>query len=469
MSLLIYFSFPGFRLELRGLYHKATLWVCVDGMFNSSTPILNLILYLTLSLKGYHFIPQTIFTTLALYEEARYAMAGNFPFQMRLTYEGLMALRRIKEFLLYPEKGCKALHYDRAFDLPLSIYRRTRYKELPDIGFTGTFRNLPSNKEVIHNAKAETSWKYNEEDKEIGVGKIASLVIENTTCYWNNQTTKPCLSNINLNISNPKLVAICGEVGSGKSSLLMAVLGEIVPTCGKVSCHGRVAYGSQVPWVFSGTVRQNITFGLPYDEQRYRDTIEACQLVSDMQTFPDGDLTYIGERGITLSGGLRARVSLARAVYFNADIYLLDDPLSALDIQVGKKLFFECFKEMLRKCIVILVTHNLSYLPEVDCVVMMQRGDIVAKGRFDELQQAGLNLCFGNSGESTSDKVQGTSGKDIGSVRNPLLELKNLKAGKEERSVGSVPLRTHWKYFSAGNSVAMLIFLCLLLLSSQGM
>ena len=434
--------------------------------------MINLILYTTLSMTGYHFIPQTIFTILALYEETRYNMAGNFLFQMRFSYEGLMALKRINEFLLFPEKGSKALQYDNlAFDLTFPTHWIKRYEELPSKGCIGTFRYLPSSEVVLHNSKVETSRKYMKQLNDVEADTTASLVIENTSCYWNNESKKTCLSNIDLNIPNAKLVAICGEVGSGKSSLLMAVLGEIVPTCGKVSCHGRVAYAPQVPWVFSGTIRQNIIFGLPYDEQRYRDTIEACQLVSDMQTFPDGDLTYIGERGITLSGGQRARVSLARAVYFNADIYLLDDPMSALDTQVGKKLFFECFKEMLRKCIVILVTHNLSYLPEVDCVVVMKRGSIYAKGSYHKLKQDGMNLLFGKGDKLKSVKEQRASEneKDFHNIDNQSLELKNLKAEKEDRAVGSVPLRIHWKYFSAGNSAAMALVLCLLLLTAQGM
>ena len=141
-----------------------------------------------------------------------------------------------------------------------------------------------------------------------------------------------------------QLVGITGSVGSGKTSLLMAILGELPISSGHSSCNGKIAYLSQVPWVFSGTFRDNILFGRDFDEQKYNTIIRVCDLIADLECFPKGDLTEIGQRGVILSGGQRARVSLARAIYSEADIYLMDDPLSAVDAKVGKHLFDKCIK-----------------------------------------------------------------------------------------------------------------------------
>jgi cystic fibrosis transmembrane conductance regulator len=149
----------------------------------------------------------------------------------------------------------------------------------------------------------------------------------------------PLLKNITLEVSTPELVLICGAVGSGKSSLLETILGEVLVTSGSVNYFGQLAYVSDTPWVFPGTIRQNIVFGLSYNESKYNKIIKACQLEKDFDTFPEHDLTRIGEHCASISGGQRTRIALARAVYSEADIYLLDDPLSSLDINVAENVF----------------------------------------------------------------------------------------------------------------------------------
>ncbi len=182
--------------------------------------------------------------------------------------------------------------------------------------------------------------------------QLPFLNIHDVTCQLpskmcrSSQSAQPCnegsplLKNINLEVSNPQLVLICGAVGSGKSSLLKIVIGgELLVANGSVSYFGKLAVVSDSPWVFPGTIRENILFGLSYNERRYNNIIQACQLQKDFDHFPDHDLTRIGEHGVTVSGGQRTRIALARAVYSEADIYLLDDPLSSLDINVAEKVF----------------------------------------------------------------------------------------------------------------------------------
>lgn len=139
-----------------------------------------------------------------------------------------------------------------------------------------------------------------------------------------------------------QLLAVIGPVGSGKSSLLQVILQELPLIEGNLTVNGKISYASQEPWLFAGSVRQNILFGLPMDRVKYKTVIKKCALERDFRLLPYGDKTIVGDRGVSLSGGQRARINLARAVYKEADIYLLDDPLSAVDTHVGKELFEQC-------------------------------------------------------------------------------------------------------------------------------
>eukprot|EP01065_Artemidia_motanka_P023285 TRINITY_DN277_c0_g2_i2.p1 TRINITY_DN277_c0_g2~~TRINITY_DN277_c0_g2_i2.p1 ORF type:complete len:1661 (+),score=534.27 TRINITY_DN277_c0_g2_i2:110-5092(+) len=194
------------------------------------------------------------------------------------------------------------------------------------------------------------------------------------------------LSGVNVRIMPGQLVGVIGEVGSGKSSLLHAFLGELHKTGGDVTRRGRLAYVAQTPFIANMTLRENILWGHQYEEERYQRVLWQCCLVDDLQILPAGDMTEIGEAGINLSGGQRQRVSLARAVYSNADIYLLDDVLSAVDAHVGKAIFNRCIREALGGKTRVLVTHGVQYLPVCDVVCTVDKGGIAEQGSYAELQ-----------------------------------------------------------------------------------
>ena len=217
--------------------------------------------------------------------------------------------------------------------------------------------------------------------------KTPCLSITDVSCSWNQKDLPNTLTGITLDIISSKILAIIGEVGSGKSTLLRAVLGELPLHEGKISYQGKIAYAPQVPWVFSGTIRENILFGLPFDEQKFQHVVDICGLSNDFTDLVHGDLTEIGQRGATLSGGQKARVGLARAVYSDADIYLLDDPLSAVDTKVGRKLFEGCICNHLSGSIRLLVTHQLQHLKGLDHIAVMKNGSIINEGTFTELKQ----------------------------------------------------------------------------------
>jgi ABC-type multidrug transport system fused ATPase/permease subunit len=168
------------------------------------------------------------------------------------------------------------------------------------------------------------------------------------------------LANINFHARKNELTAIVGNVGSGKSSLLAALLGQMQLIEGTSRVCGSISYTPQEAWLLNMTLRENITFGSEFNEQLYNEVIRVCALTRDLKLMPDGDRTEIGERGINLSGGQRQRISLARCVYKLADVVLLDDPLSAVDQKVGRHIFEECIKKFLCRKTVIFVTHQLQ-------------------------------------------------------------------------------------------------------------
>ncbi|VAI82689.1 unnamed protein product [Triticum turgidum subsp. durum] len=202
---------------------------------------------------------------------------------------------------------------------------------------------------------------------------------------WDEHTSKPTLKNINLIVKGGEKIAICGEVGSGKSTLLAAVLGEVPKTEGMIQVCGKIAYISQNAWIQSGTVRDNILFGSSMDEERYHNTLMRCSLVKDLEMFPYGDCTQIGERGVNLSGGQKQRVQLARALYQNADIYLLDDPFSAVDVHTATSLFNEYVMSALSDKIVLLVTHQVDFLPVFDSILLMSDGEVILSAPYQDL------------------------------------------------------------------------------------
>ncbi|XP_061188834.1 multidrug resistance-associated protein 1-like [Saccostrea echinata] len=198
---------------------------------------------------------------------------------------------------------------------------------------------------------------------------------------------KRILEDVNVEIPEGSLVAVVGQVGQGKSSLLSAILGEMTKIRGAVSVKGSIAYVSQQAWIQNATIQDNILFGFKMDKERYNRIVEACGLTPDLKMFPAGDQTEIGEKGINLSGGQKQRVSLARAVYSDADIYLLDDPLSAVDSHVGRHIFEEVIGSsgLLKNKTCILVTHGIQWLPKVDEIIVLVDGKISETGSYDEL------------------------------------------------------------------------------------
>lgn len=277
-------------------------------------------------------------------------------------------------------------------------------------------------------------------------------------------------------------------VGAGKSSIIQTILGELPVTSGKLHVNGIISYAAQEPWLFSSSIRQNILFGLPMDKDRYKNVIKACSLTRDIELWPEGDKTIVGERGTSLSGGQKARINLARAVYRKADIYLLDDPLSAVDSHVGRHLFENCIQGFLRDKIVILVTHQLQYLPTADQIVLLDHGIIKSTGTFESLRDSGLDFAkflpkeeevvenenilqrsiSRSSKESRSSYHRHSSISSASSKESMDIEEFTSKLQDEEkRGQGSIGFTYYKAYFKAAGGYCIMFFIFFAFLLSQ--
>ncbi|KAH7366157.1 hypothetical protein KP509_18G065700 [Ceratopteris richardii] len=219
------------------------------------------------------------------------------------------------------------------------------------------------------------------------------VVVEKAYFAWDGKQELPTLKDINLNIRRGSLVTIVGTVGSGKSSLLAALLGEMVKISGFAQTAGTMAYVSQSAWIQNATIMDNILFGAPLDPVRYRKVVHACGLEMDLASMDYGDQTEIGEKGINLSGGQKQRIQLARAVYQDCDVYLLDDIFSAVDAHTGSHLFKECILGLLKGKTVLLVTHQVEFLKGADIVLVMRDGAIVQSGGYEEVLGEGTDFA----------------------------------------------------------------------------
>lgn len=320
-------------------------------------------LFITLAaavLMGQAITADFVFSVVIYYNILQLVAAVYYPLAVNLGAEALVSLGRIQKFLLQEE-------------------RAERILEPPQGG---------------------------EDD--------CSVVLKDIQASWEKKKPQRTLQNFNIQIKRGQLCAVIGPVGSGKSSLLQLLLGELPIIDGKVILRDEISYASQEPWLFNSSVRNNILFGEDYDDKRYQEVTKACELIPDFRQLSHGDNTFLVERGASLSGGQRARIGLARAVYKHASIYLLDDPLSAVDAHVGRHLFDEVIGPRGRlarqKATRILVTHQVHFLTEADWIVIVDQGQIRMQGTYQEIINSDMDfaklLNLPNPEELEKDSVQ---------------------------------------------------------------
>ncbi|KAG0240518.1 hypothetical protein BGX31_001878 [Mortierella sp. GBA43] len=366
------------NVELKVLKRIGLLEAIMSVVFASSSVIIALVtftVYVTIG-KG-DLTPKTVFVSITLFDMLHEPLS-RLAEGTADTIGLIVATKRIQRFLLKEE-------------IDETQIIREEY-------------NDSDNENAIEIKDADLSWtsgnpiegdedEDEDEDEESGNSGLTGDDNANESDHTSDQQDrpfKPTLRSITLAVKDKTLTAVVGRVGQGKSSLLSAIVGEMYKLQGSIRVRGRIAYVPQQAWIFNATLRDNILFGNAYDPERYRQVLKVCGLETDLAILSAGDLTEIGERGINLSGGQKQRVSLARAAYDDADVYLLDDPLSAVDAHVDKHLWDNLIgpEGMLRNKTRVLVTHGIHHLEHVNQVVLIKDGLVAELGKYEDLMLA---------------------------------------------------------------------------------
>ncbi|KAG9323193.1 hypothetical protein KVV02_002982 [Mortierella alpina] len=354
--------------ELEALRKLGIVQAFMSIVFISSSLIISLITFGVYALWGGpgltpgKLTPQTVFVSMTLFAMLRNPISS-LSDATTTTISLVVATRRIQQFLMQEEVNEQDV---------------VRFDGLP-----GDERDP-----VISIEDATFSWTgptYVAEMQKNAPDELTALLSGSENL--SQESILPTLSSISLAVGRGSLTAIVGRVGQGKSSLLSAMIGDMYKLDGRIQISGRVAYVPQQAWITNASLKDNILFGTEYNEARYKQVLCACGLEPDLAMLPAGDATEIGERGINLSGGQRQRVSLARAAYADAHIYLLDDPLSAVDAHVDRHLWDELLgpSGLLKDKARVLVTHGIHHLQEVDQIVVLKDGFVAEKGTYHEL------------------------------------------------------------------------------------
>jgi ABC-type multidrug transport system fused ATPase/permease subunit len=385
--------FGGFVTDVRNeelkVLKSASYFGAASSFSWSVAPFLvSLVTFVTYTVMGNTLTAEKAFVSLSLFNLLRFPLAM-LPMLITSLVEATVSLKRVRNFLLLEEMDPHNVSKD-----PAALQRSVSDGVVPALmiehgKFSWGATSLPQpgdGKSENNNGKT---------GKKGGMSEKSPLLSgELPTGQPQAASFDVFLSDINLRAAPSSLVGVVGRVGAGKSSLISAILGDMVKLHGSVIVPGSVAYVPQVAWIRNLTVRENILFGREYNEARYRRVLHACALEPDLEQLPGGDETEIGEKGINLSGGQKARISLARAVYQDTDIYLLDDPLSAVDSHVGEHLFRMVLgpQGLLRDKVRILVTNALHVLPQCDQIVVMRGGRITENGTYETLNRAGAEF-----------------------------------------------------------------------------
>ena len=437
-----------FRREISAIHLKNALQSTVDGLLFSVQAMATLVSVLTMILTGQTITPVNVFVLLSYVGILRRSTCNEMAIGFLLANDAYVSLGRIEDFLLLDQLpgSSEDEHEEDRYDPEINSVKR---KENTDLDFSTV------------------------ELKDME--RPSPLLVSDLTYKGTDREHKFILQDIEFITPSKSLTVITGPVGSGKSTLLSVIAGEISETSGTITNRAKIVYLPQTAWIFSGTIRENILFGQPYVETKYACILEACALRKDIKRFPDGDLTVVGERGEVLSGGQQARVSLARAVYADGDLYLLDDPLSAVDSKVGQHIFDKCIKELLRDKTRLLTSHHEQHMKDADEVIVIYKGRLLGKGRFNELQEKGIISSTINPLHKTSLNDNSDLNESLGwdsdssSVntgkrgrRAPLFnEGKCLQMSKEDRAVGVVTFKLYWDYFRSGlHPLVIIVVLC---------
>ncbi|KAI0674258.1 multidrug resistance-associated ABC transporter [Trametes maxima] len=502
IRLLKYYAWEGFYAHQVGVLREKEIHMIrriaaarssVIGAVTIIPILASVLSFITYALTNHNLDVALIFSSLQLFNIIRAPLAY-LPLVLASSTDALVALRRISVFLRAEELAAPylvdgeskfALHVDADFTWE-TVGKGTGASKVAQTKAQAQAQKKAAAREEKRRGGALGKGKEKEKEKEKTGDVLPTVNTENTTENArvdgekaNETEEKPfTLKDVKLKIPKGSFVAIVGRVGSGKSSLLQALIGEMRKTRGDVTFSSTAAYVPQAAWIMNATLRENIIFGQPEDEAKFHEIIKACCLEPDLAMLPDGEETEIGEKGINLSGGQKARVSLARAAYSGADIVLMDDSLSAVDAYVGKKLLDTCLLNgPLADKTRVLVTHALHVLDKTDYIYVMDEGVVVEQGTYQELMQGGQTFArlmeeYGSLEkqeeaipvpEKAPVKVKDVKEKGRGPQKDHVALMQS-----EERLTGAVASTVYTRYFKFAGGAAVFPVIMMFLVLSQG-
>ncbi|KAF9110432.1 hypothetical protein BGX27_006342 [Mortierella sp. AM989] len=504
--------------------------------------LIALFAFVTYWLQGNELSPDKVFVSLTLFNILRLSMTSYFPKALESLAEVRVSVKRITDFLLLPElrniendpetAGDDEQHLDQDRTLATLGSHNQQQLNLPEVliemkdaSFSWIIAADDEN-EILRLSAKEKEAKAEQENEACSSISASYDGSSEAECQiLSGPTRKAIISDITVSICKDELLAIVGPVGCGKSSFCMALMQEMTLVSGTLDIarhhHSQdstrhqpisISYSAQSPWIFAGSIRSNILFGSKFDRERYDKVISACELTRDLSLFLQGDATIIGEKGVILSGGQRARISLARAAYKDSDVYILDDPLSAVDPKVGRALFDNCINGLLKGRARVLVTHQLQYIKDCKNVVVFERGRITHMGPVDEVMKEEVEMTqtiqdgttvkniktraqfvnvlrefakkepeiFDEDNKEAGDAKDPSNDKALGVNKTPVIENmkevenddgasimeKNLTV--EELSEAETSLQSYIQFFRVGSSWAKLILTLVCLSAAQG-
>lgn len=494
--------------EIRSIQGLLAIRNGINAVSMSMPVFASMLSFITYSLSGHDLGAAVIFSSLALFNSLRLPL-NLLPLVLGQVVDATASIERIQEFLFEEDATDESQWVPDSKDAIKVVNATFTWEQAPEKanengpgkgkGGKGGAGKVPpapkQTKEEKKEAKAEAKAK-----RLSNLSSASTLPPQSAQSNGNQSsgtslapTTSTPSSSASTLVQQPKapqvfqvqdltfsakrneLIAVIGSVGSGKSSLLAALAGDMRKTEGNVELGASRAFCPQYAWIQNATVKENILFGKPYDRQWYEEVIEACALTADLDMLPHGDQTEIGEKGITVSGGQKQRLNIARAIYFNSDMVLMDDPLSAVDAHVGRHIMDKAICGLLGNKCRVLATHQLWVLSRCDKIIWMHEGRIGAFDTFDNLMETNEDfrvLIANNAQEDRKEKQV-----DEDEIAEEKKDATKAKKGKkpagalmqaEERAVSSVSWGVYGAYIKAAGSylVAPLVFILLVL--SQG-
>lgn len=460
------------RKELQYVRQKSAILSTFETFLHTSSIVACFISLTVLIITGVELSTYSIFMVLALIRTIRLSASSKFAAGVNFIGAVTGSLGRIQTFLELEESVYSEDMYSRKRTrskirsfLDLTDAEMSKYLSAEDV--TKISNDIRSGKSVPQ--YEPVLIKQRSLDAPDNPSNDIHVTFENVSCHWGGGNKSVVLRNITFRAASKELTLINGPAGCGKSSLLAAILGELPPTEGYISCVGKIAYVPQIPWIFSNTLRENILFGKPYNPFRYQAIVNACNLQKDIDKLSDGDLTFVGNNGLSLTEDQKARMGIARAAYSDADIYLLDDPFAPVDARVAEQVFGKCVCGLLSKRIRILASRQLQYVERADQILTMRAGTIVNEVTSQVMGYRSVKLH--SPGESRERERKCPSNKTVEfAIEEEIQEKYRTRSNlfEEEEMMGPVSCTILWNYLRTGACLPFIVVFALFTFVVQG-